>query len=153
MFQQLASILQEQLQHQYPDLRISGENFNPGNGRLQMAQLLGMLKMIVICMIMFKFNPWLYFGHEVAGPTPSLVTWAMENKIYACLMTFFLCNMIETQLISSGAFEVSVNGETVWSKLEMGNPPQPQQLLNLVKEKLTNHREASTEDLNFHDQI
>merc|ERR1712111_162192 len=129
---------------------INGENYNPGGGRVEMSQLLGVLKFIVMGMVIYGFNPWSQMG---LGSTPGIVTWAFENKIYACLMTFFLCNMIETQLISSGAFEVSVNGETVWSKLEMGNPPQPQQLLNLVKEKLTNHREASTEDLNFHDQI
>ena len=76
-----------------------------------MSQIIGMLKMIVIGMIMFSFNPWTYFGSDVLGSTPSIVTWAYENKIYACLMTFFLCNMVETQLISSGAFEVTVNGE------------------------------------------
>ena len=154
MFQQLASMLQQQLQHQYPDLKISGDNYNPGGGRLQLAQFLGMAKMLVIAMIMFKFNPWAYFGHDVAGPTPNIVTWALENKIYACMMTFFLCNMVETQLISSGAFEVSVNGETVWSKLELGNPPQPQQLISLVREKLEAHaNQIRNEEIDIRDQL
>ena len=77
-----------------------------------MSQLIGLLKFIVIGMVMASFNPWTKFGSDVMGPTPGIVTWAMENKIYACLMTFFLCNMVETQLISSGAFEVTVNGDT-----------------------------------------
>merc|ERR1719210_1181839 len=120
-----------------------------------MAQLLGMFKMIVICMIMFKFNPWLYFGHEVAGPTPSLVIWALENKIYACLMTFFLCNMVETQLISSGAFEVTVNGDKVWSKLETGGAPQPAALVNLIREKLKQQSKRISEQvkLDLKDQL
>lgn len=120
-----------------------------------MAQLLGVVKMLVIAMVLIKFNPWTYLGHGVAGPTPNIVTWALENKIYACMMTFFLCNMVETQLISSGAFEVSVNGEVVWSKLEMGNPPQPQQLLNLVKEKLEEHSKQlrGREEIDFRDQL
>jgi len=101
-----------------------------------MSQIIGMLKMIVIGMIMFSFNPWTYFGSDVLGSTPSIVTWAHENKIYACLMTFFLCNMVETQLISSGAFEVTVNGEKVWSKLETGGAPQPTTLVNLVRDQL-----------------
>ena len=33
MFQQLAGILQQQLGHQYPDIRIGGDNYNPGGGR------------------------------------------------------------------------------------------------------------------------
>jgi len=157
VFQQLAGILQQRLQHIYPDMRISGENYNPGGGRLHIAQLLGVLKMVAIAMILFKFNPWTYLGQEMVGPTPKIVTWAMENKIFACMMTFFLCNMVETQLISSGAFEVSVNGELVFSKLEMGSVPQPQELLNLIKEKLEEHsvqvRAAGGDDQDFKDQL
>ena len=111
MYRQLAGILQQQFGHEYPDLVINGENYNPGGGRIEISQLIGMTKMCIIGMIMFGFNPWTYLGSDVAGPTPSIVIWALENKIYACLMTFFLCNMVETQLISSGALEVTVNGD------------------------------------------
>lgn len=31
-------------------------------------------------------------------------------QIYACLMLFFVFNAIEGQLISTGAFEISLNG-------------------------------------------
>jgi len=31
-------------------------------------------------------------------------------QIYACLILFFISNAVETQLISTGAFEVSFNG-------------------------------------------
>merc|ERR1711892_1209471 len=79
----------------YPDMRVTGDNYNPGGGRVQMSQLIGVIKMLVIAMVLFKFNPWTYLGYEVAGPTPNMVTWALENKIYACMMTFFLCNMVE----------------------------------------------------------
>jgi len=111
--------------------------------------------MAVIAMVVLNFNPWSYLGADTAGPTPSLVTWAMENKIYACLMTFFLCNMVETQLISSGAFEVTVNGEKVWSKLETGGAPQPGTLVNLVRDKLKQHSERISQqvELNLKDQL
>ena len=111
VYRQLAAVLSQQLGAAHPDLAITGHNYNPGGGRVELSQLLGLLKMAVIAMVVLNFNPWSYLGEDTAGPTPSLVTWAMENKIYACLMTFFLCNMVETQLISSGAFEVTVNGE------------------------------------------
>ena len=136
MYQQLAGILQQQLGHEYSDLVITGENYNPGGGRVELSQLIGVFKMLVIGCIMFSFNPWSYFGQDTLGNCPSIVQWALENKIYACLMVFFLSNMIETQLISSGAFEVSVNGNLIWSKLETGGAPQPQTLVNLVREKL-----------------
>ena len=108
MYRQLAGFIQQEFGHQYPDLVINGENYNPGGGRVEMSQLLGVLKFIVMGMVIYGFNPWSQMG---LGSTPGIVTWAFENKIYACLMTFFLCNMVETQLISSGAFEVTVNGD------------------------------------------
>ena len=33
--------------------------------------------------------------------------------MYACILIFFTSNMIEGQLISTGAFEVSLNGMSV----------------------------------------
>ena len=35
-------------------------------------------------------------------------------QIYACIITFFLCNTIEAQLLSTGAFEVTLNGKHVF---------------------------------------
>lgn len=32
-------------------------------------------------------------------------------QVYACMMVFFLSNMIENQLMSTGAFEITFNGE------------------------------------------
>lgn len=152
MYRQLAGFIQQEFGHQHPDLVINGENYNPGGGRVELSQLLGVLKFIVMGMVIYGFNPWSHFG---LGSTPGIVTWAFENKIYACLMTFFLCNMVETQLISSGAFEVTVNGEKVWSKLESGGAPQPGTLINLVRDKLKQQSEKITAqvELDLKDQL
>jgi hypothetical protein len=37
----------------------------------------------------------------------------VENKLYSCMMLFFLCNIVEGQLVSTGAFEIYFNGESV----------------------------------------
>lgn len=34
-------------------------------------------------------------------------------QIFSCLMIFFLCNMMETHFLSTGAFEVTLNGESL----------------------------------------
>merc|ERR1711892_950641 len=99
-------------------------------------------------------NPWTLFTtlHSYLGPCPSFVHWMIENKLYSCLMTFFLANMVETQLISTGAFEVSLGGQMVWSKLEEGRIPQPQELLSKMDSilgKLTQTEDIEPfEDLN-----
>lgn len=62
-------------------------------------------------MIIGGINAWEWLGQE----TPSWWTWFTNNKIYACMMVFFLCNAIEGQLVSTGAFEISFNGEFFFS--------------------------------------
>lgn len=43
--------------------------------------------------------------------TPSIWLWALENKIYASMMLFFVANFIEGNLVSTGAFEVFYNSK------------------------------------------
>ena len=64
--------------------------------------------------------------------TPPVVAWAMENKFYAAMMIFFLSNAVETQLVSTGAFEITVDKMPVWSKIESGRIPQPPELFQIV---------------------
>lgn len=47
-------------------------------------------------------------------------------------MLFFLTNIFEGQLISSGAFEIFLNDVPVWSKLETGRIPQPAELFQII---------------------
>lgn len=78
------------------------------------------------------------------------------------MMVFFLSNMIENQLMSTGAFEITFNGEVftiwlrkvvcqccvfdgellsrpdvpVWSKLESGHLPSMQQLVQILDNEM-----------------
>lgn len=62
--------------------------------------------MVFIFLVVAGVNLFTQFGFQ----TPSFWEWTQGNKFYACLMTFFLCNAIEGQLISTGAFEILLNG-------------------------------------------
>lgn len=50
-------------------------------------------------------------------------------------MLFFLSGMIETQLISTGAFEVYLNEELLWSKIRSGKVPEFAELFNMIDER------------------
>ncbi|KAK6195384.1 hypothetical protein SNE40_000829 [Patella caerulea] len=65
-------------------------------------------------------------------PTPNFYEWASQNKIYSCLMIFFISNAIEGQLISTGAFEISLNDVPIWSKLETGRIPSPSEMFQIL---------------------
>lgn len=170
VFEQYATILQQK----YPYLAIEGDNYPPPFLRQKMAHLLvnlffgdslkqwlifhfvlqGILKILLILLVVSGTNIFQHLGVQ----TPSVWEWTQQNKFYACLMTFFLCNAIEGQLISTGAFEILLNGKIVlwlavqtmllnfeccsltdvplWSKLETGRIPQPPELFQMIDNHL-----------------
>lgn len=84
--------------------------------------------MFLILCILAGVNIFEYINQ----PRPSWWAWCTENKIYACMMLFFLSNIIEVQLVQSGAFEILLNDVPVWSKLETGRIPQPAELFQII---------------------
>lgn len=65
------------------------------------------MKILLILLVVSGTNIFQHLGVQ----TPSVWEWTQQNKFYACLMTFFLCNAVEGQLISTGAFEITLNGK------------------------------------------
>jgi len=120
------------IQERYPTLTIEGDNYPPPSHKAILAQVLSFAKLGLIAAVLFGFDP---FG-AVGLQTPGVMQWALNNKIYACMMTFFLSNAIEGQLISTGAFEISLNDVPVWSKLEVGRIPSPPELLQILESQM-----------------
>uniref|UniRef100_A0A8B9JH79 Selenoprotein T n=1 Tax=Astyanax mexicanus TaxID=7994 RepID=A0A8B9JH79_ASTMX len=120
------------LAQRYPDIRIEGENYLPQPMYRHFASFLSIFKLAVIGLIVVGKDPFVLFGVE----TPGLWAWGQENKIYACMMVFFLSNMIENQCMSTGAFEISLNDVPVWSKLESGHLPSMQQLVQILENEM-----------------
>ncbi|KAL4220046.1 hypothetical protein ACF0H5_020457 [Mactra antiquata] len=96
------------------------------------AQGLSVLKLVIIAMVVAGQNPFPHLNME----TPSVFTWAVENKVYACLMIFFISNAVEGQLISTGAFEISLNDVPVWSKLDTGRIPSASEMFQIIENNL-----------------
>ena len=60
----------------------------------------------------------------------------------------FMCSMVAGNLLNTGAFEVSYNGQPVWSKMETGRFPQMEELrsgLMKVMEALPAAAQAAVE--------
>lgn len=73
-------------------------------------------------------NPFTYLGMN----TPGIYTWMLSNKLSACLMLFMFSNSIESMLLSTGAFEIYIGEEQIWSKLESGRVPSPSELMQAI---------------------
>ncbi|KAK5600048.1 hypothetical protein CRENBAI_010411 [Crenichthys baileyi] len=116
----------------YPDIRIEGENYLPVPIYRHIASFLSIFKLLVIGLIIIGKDPFAFFGVQA----PGIWEWGQQNKIYACMMVFFFSNMIENQLMSTGAFEITLNDVPVWSKLESGHLPSMQQLLQILDNEM-----------------
>lgn len=113
----------------FSDIKIEAGNYPPPQAYQVIASIISITKFLLIGCILAGLNPFPSLGMD----TPQLYLWARENTIYAVMMTFFICNAIETQLISTGAFEVSLNDVTVWSKLQSGRIPRVEELLQIIE--------------------
>ncbi|KAL7648757.1 UNVERIFIED_CONTAM: hypothetical protein RMT77_000669 [Armadillidium vulgare] len=141
VFEQYAGILHEK----YPDISIFGDNYPPPDWRVLFAQILGIAKLILLGCVLFGLNLWEMMG----AITPPWFTWLTQNKIYGGMMIFFLSNALEGQLMSTGAFEITFNDVPVWSKLETGRIPQPNELFQIID----NHVRLNQDSFSWSDTI
>ena len=68
--------------------------------------------------------------------TPGFFVWMTQNKVSACMMLFMFSNSIEGMLMSTGAFEIYLGDELIWSKLESGRIPSPTELIQAIESHL-----------------
>jgi len=118
------------LLQRHPDIVIDGENYPPPPIRKLAAQIVAVIKFAFLGCLFMGINPFEYVG--LGATCFNLWMWMTTNKIYASLLTFFLCNFVENQLISTGAFELFFNDVPVWSKLQTGRLPNPAELFQIV---------------------
>ncbi|KAG9272171.1 selenoprotein T2-like [Astyanax mexicanus] len=116
----------------YPDIRIEGENYPPKPLNKYAANFISYFKLLAIALVVTGQNPFQMLGME----TPRIWSWGQENKIFSCLMAFFLSNMLETHFLSTGAFEITLNDVPIWSKLQSGYVPNIQELFNILDNHL-----------------
>jgi len=127
---------------------IEGDNYPPTTWKWQLAQFFSYAKMALIISIVASINPFNYIEME----TPPIVAWAIENKLYSCMMIFFISNAVETQLVSTGAFEITVDNMPVWSKIESGRIPQPPELFQIIDTHLKMNSGSESIDQQFNHQ-
>ena len=55
---------------------------------------------------------------------------ALEANQMMVLGGCFMCNMVAGNMLNTGAFEITFDGEPVWSKIETGRFPQMDELMS-----------------------
>lgn len=127
-YQNYGNILREA----YPEITVEGVHYSPPGYMTFLARTLGFGKLLIIVCIMSGVN---IFG-SIGCVEPSWWKWCVENKIYSCVLMFYMCNALEGHLLATGAFEIYFNDVPIWSKLETGRMPQPLELVQIIDNHL-----------------
>lgn len=124
--------LQNFLAHRYPELqgKIAGENYPPPPYATMAVTAAGTIQMGGIVLMMFGGQ---IFG-MVGMPEPQWYKELQENKMMAMCGVFFM-NSMANSLTTTGAFEVTLDGEVVYSKLDSGRMPNGRQLIEIMESK------------------
>lgn len=67
------------------------------------------------------------------GMLPESAQQFMADNQLLVFGALFGCNIMSSQLINTGAFEVTIDGERVWSKMEAGRFPQLPELMQRMR--------------------
>jgi len=103
-------------------LQFRGDVFHPGAAKMALAQMLQM-----------AFFGGLALSFIGKGMLPQNAQDFLAGNQLLVFGTLFGCNIMSGQLINSGAFEVTLNGKPVWSKIESGRFPQMPELVEALR--------------------
>ena len=67
-------------------------------------------------------------------PCPGLVKSLGESKVAYTIMAFFIFAQVSQGLRSTGAYEIEINDQVVYSKLETGQHVDAQKLQNIFEQ-------------------
>jgi len=112
------------------EVKIEVRSYPVDATKQMLANIFSALKFAFIAIALLNFDPSPLLG---LAETPAFITWAWENKGYACMMAFFLGNAVENGLISTGAFEIYLSDDQLWSKIETGRIPSQHEFLQMLK--------------------
>eukprot|EP00742_Colponemidia_sp_Colp-10_P004130 GILJ01004408.1.p1 GENE.GILJ01004408.1~~GILJ01004408.1.p1 ORF type:complete len:111 (+),score=20.39 GILJ01004408.1:420-752(+) len=94
-----------------------------------------MLSKVVSTLQMGAFG-LVFFGDKIFSTLnmamPTWLTSVQESKMMTAVSIFFLGNFINGQLMSTGAFEITLNDHLVWSKIQTGKMPTLEVILNAL---------------------
>jgi|TARA_B110000090_G_C13269791_1_gene403675 selT/selW/selH-like putative selenoprotein len=119
----------------YPsNLQIVGGNFDPGPMRQAIATLASYLWLAGLGFAFFGHIIFNFLGMKDPERLPAWYNYLQKNKT-ACLIGLFVLNNMGNSQLATGAFEIILDGELIYSKLGNGNVPKPETLAALLLEK------------------
>lgn len=121
MFLQAKEILETHI----PGVSVIGVNHPPTQFNVMLSKVLSFVQLALLVVVMggdFIFP-------KLGIAPPAIYEWAKERKMMVCMTLWMGGNMLSQNLLSTGAFEVNIGGQTIFSKLSTGRLPGAEELI------------------------
>ena len=117
------------VESKYPDFQgnVFGEVYPPSAVNVMLAQLASYVWLFGIVFLMGGNSIFQALGI----PVPDLLEEVNKNKM-AAFVFLFVVNSMGNSLVATGAFEIYVNEELIFSKLESGRFPNADELIAAI---------------------
>lgn len=118
-------MLKKFLEKNFPELRghVYGENYPPPQFAVYLVQFVQSLQIFAVISMLFAER---IYVNLLGFPTiPAAVQTLRDNQLQAFIILFVMSSLAQG-FMSTGAFEIEVNGELIFSKLATGSLPNLQ---------------------------
>eukprot|EP00878_Enallax_costatus_P014671 GHUV01015347.1.p1 GENE.GHUV01015347.1~~GHUV01015347.1.p1 ORF type:complete len:159 (+),score=53.23 GHUV01015347.1:337-813(+) len=122
------------IEQQYPGMQVVGSNYPVSPIKQAAAQAVSIAQMGGFAMVIFGDKVF----DSLGVPPPQFYTQNVANNRFgAGVGLWFVGNLIQNQLVSTGAFEVYYDGSLVFSKLAAGRMPAVDELISSLEAQMT----------------
>ncbi|XP_039026436.1 selT-like protein isoform X2 [Hibiscus syriacus] len=129
--------MKKMLETQFPGIDMILDNYPPPLPKWLLSKVVPVFQFGVIGIVMAGEQIFPMIG--IMTPSPWYYS-LRANRFGSIATAWLLGNVMQSFLLSSGAFEVYCNGELVFSKLKEGRFPGEIELKNLFGKTLANSR-------------
>lgn len=120
------------LEQTYPELRgrITGENYPTPPTAAMLSNAVTMLQMSIMAAAFMGDSVWNYIPLS-SGP-PGWYFALKENSMVVLIGAFLVVPTMIQGMVTSGAFEIIMDGQVVFSKLELSRFPNGKDLVQIM---------------------
>lgn len=117
------------LNERYGNVQVIGTNYPVPAPKMMMARVvIGLLFFGILTSLMGEtLCKWFGITHK-----PEIVTTMTQNKLASCMFIWFVGNLVTSALTSTGAFEISYNGQMIFSKIRTGRMPKVDEIMEAI---------------------
>jgi len=128
-------VLGEFLQKEFPDQwsSIKGENYPAPEWAAYAQQVVSAVQMFVMALALMGDGIWEYVPGFKGREPPQIYLAAKENPVLALMGIFIFLPTFVQSFVTSGAFEVYLDGSLVFSKIEQGRMPNLDEIRRIME--------------------